>query len=133
MGAGRPLKYQTVEELQSAVDAYFRDDCMMKLGDAEIFAPTMGGLACALGVSRQTLVSYRDKDEFLDTIKNARSKIGAALEQRLYSNSVAGVIFNLKNNFEWKDKQEVETKDVTHEVTDEDLNAKILEMMDKLK
>jgi len=127
------MKYKTLEELQEAIDKYFKEDAMIKMGEHEMFAPTMSGLAYSLGMCRKTLLNYSNKDEFLHAIKDARNRIAAALEQRLYFSNPTGVIFNLKNNFDWKDKQEVETKDVTQEISDEDLNAKIVELMEKLK
>ena len=33
--------------------------------------------------------------------------IEAHLEKKLFGNNVTGLIFNLKNNFDWKDKTEV--------------------------
>lgn len=127
------MKYKTVEDLRAAIDDYFETDAYIGEGDNRMFAPTMSGLAYHLDLSRQGLLNYDGKDGFFDTIKRARNKVGVALEQRLYGNNVTGIIFNLKNNFDWKDKQEIETKDTTNEVTDEDLNAKILELMEKLK
>ncbi len=134
MGAGQPMKYKTVEELEQAVDDYFENDAYMtdKEGNKE-YLPTMSGLALSLGVDRRTVVNYSHNEKYFPTIKKARSKIESFIETRLYGNNVTGCIFNLKNNFDWKDKQEVETKDTTNEVTDEDLNAKILELMGKLK
>lgn len=116
MPAGRPPKYKTPEEMQEVIDAYFRKGgdegdsggAWMQFGDAEVFAPTISGLAFALGMSRQALCDYEKKDEFLDTIKRAKSRVEIALEQKLYGNAVTGTIFNLKNNFGWKDKQEQE-------------------------
>lgn len=44
---------------------------------------------------------------FFDTIKNAKLKIENYLEKHLVTdNGVTGIIFNLKNNYGWKDKQE---------------------------
>ena len=132
--AGQPMKYKTVENLQEAVDDYFETDAfvMNSSGESE-YLPTMAGLALSLDVDRKTVVNYSHRDEYFPTIRKARAKIESFIETRLYGNNVTGCIFNLKNNFDWKDKQEVETKDTTHEVTDEDLNAKIMELMEKLK
>ena len=130
---GRPLKYKTVDELKTAIDDYFETDAYIEMGENKMFAPTMSGLAYHLDLSRQGLLDYDGRDGFLDTIKRARNKVGVALEQRLYGNNVTGIIFNLKNNFDWKDKSELVTKDITDEVSDEDLNAKILELMQRLK
>jgi len=115
---GRPLAFNSVEELEEKIDAYFKsEDCYLVQGDDSIYAPTMSGLALYLGVSRATIVNYSYKEQYFDTIKKARSMIENHLEQKLYGNTVTGVIFNLKNNFNWKDKSEVENTNVemTHE------------------
>ena len=115
---GRPLAFNSVEELEEKIEAYFvSEDCYLVQGDDSIYAPTMSGLALYLGVSRATIVNYSYKEQYFDTIKKARSKIETHLEQKLYGNTVTGVIFNLKNNFNWKDKSEVENTnvEVTHE------------------
>lgn len=104
--AGRPAKFKNAAEMQAAIDYYF-EDCK------ERKAPlTMSGLALALGFeSRQSLVDYKSRgDEFSDTIKEARKKVEMSVEERMLSSTgvVAGVIFNAKNNFGWRDKQEID-------------------------
>lgn len=69
---------------------------------------TVTGLALALDTSRETLTDYEDKEEFSDTIKRAKDKIQNYLELNLNSPSPTGTIFNLKNNYGWKDKTESE-------------------------
>lgn len=118
---GRPLKYQSVEELDKAIALYFETDAYMGEGDSKMFAPTMSGLAYALGIDRKTLHSYAHNDEFLHSIKRAKSRVETALEQRLFSNNVAGVIFNLKNNYSWTDKQEID-----HQSSDGSMSIKVL-------
>lgn len=115
---GRPPVFETPEQMADAINKYFSTDALLE--DAEgrsIFAPTMTGLARAIGLSRQSLCNYAEKSEFLDTIKEARSIVAEALEQKLYGSAVTGVIFNLKNNFGWKDKQEIDQKniEISHE------------------
>lgn len=100
--AGRPPKYKTAEELQKLIDQYWEN---LKPEQP----PTVTGLALALGMSRQDLINYQARDEFFDTIKQAKQAVEEFNESRLITgNSVAGVIFNLKNNFNWKDKTEQE-------------------------
>lgn len=102
---GRPPKYKTVEELQLVIDKYWED---LRLGLPPAI-PTVTGLALALNMSRRCLVEYGEKEEFSNTIKKAKQKVEVFNESKLISgNSVAGVIFNLKNNFNWKDKTEQE-------------------------
>jgi len=105
---GRPVKYDSVDEVSRIIDEYFKTDAYVGEGKDRVYAPTMSGLAYALDLSRQGLLDYANKDKFYDTIKKARQKIEIALEQRLSGAAPAGTIFNLKNNFGWKDKQDIE-------------------------
>lgn len=104
MENGRPLKYESVEEMQKDIDKYFTD-C-----DEQGKPYTVSGLAYALGTNRQTLLNYEAKEGFFDTIKGAKAKIETFNEEMLYSKEVptTGVIFNLKNNYGWKDTQAIE-------------------------
>jgi hypothetical protein len=118
MKTGRPPAYDTPEDMQQAIDSYF-DQCV-----AEDRPPTVTGLALALGFEgRQGLLYYEtDKPEFLVTVKRAKGRIEQYIEEQLYrGSSVTGLIFNLKNNFGWKDSQEF-----THLTEDEDGNRKQL-------
>lgn len=114
---GRPLKYKTAKELQSAIDEYF-DFCDNRIkeihtkeGEAVAInhpAPyTMSGLANRLGIDRDTLINYSHKDNFSALVKAARNRVHEDVERRLMETSnQSGAIFNLKNNFGWKDKTE---------------------------
>lgn len=80
---------------------------------------TLHDLVCDRPYPRQEVSvwrnKYKDELEFSDTIK----KIDAELENRLYklalTNKVntAVAIFGLKNNYSWKEKQEIEHHDTT--------------------
>lgn len=102
---GRPVKFSSVEELQSKIDEYFETEDGKE-------TPTVTGLAIALDISRETLNDYGNNksDEFSDAIRRAKAKVAVVLEQKLYGNNVTGLIFNLKNNFGWKDKTETDIK-----------------------
>lgn len=104
MNVGRPLKYESVKEMQKDIDKYF-EEC-----DENKKPYTVSGLAYALDTNRQTLLNYEEKEEFFDTIKKAKAKIEVYNEEMLYNKEVptTGIIFNLKNNYGWKDKQEIE-------------------------
>ena len=100
---GRPKKYENVEDMEEAIEKYFAEQ------DKKGMPYTVSGLALALGMTRETLLRYEEKDIFSDTIKRAKQKIEEYVETRLFVSGIAtGVIFNLKNNFGWKDKQEIE-------------------------
>lgn len=106
MKTGRPLKFKNEAELKKAVDAYFAE-CV-----AEEKPKTMCGLALALGVDRRTLVNYSNNEEFFPTIKAARQIVEEQNEEMLVTGrgNATGIIFNLKNNFGWVDKSEVDNR-----------------------
>lgn len=95
---GGKLKYKTPEEMKAKLDEYF----------AITEVPTMSGVAYHLGFSREALREYKDRDGFLPVIQEARQKVEIFLEQKLLTSYPTGAIFNLKNNFGWKDKHENE-------------------------
>ena len=102
MPGGRPLKFQSVEEMQEMIDAYF-EKC-----DAEEEPYTITGLAIALGAtSRQTIINYEKRDEFFDTIKSAKLRVENYAEKQALTKNSAGAIFVLKNHG-WTDKQEID-------------------------
>ena len=132
---GRPMKFKSVKELQKQIDAYFescyeeiwkdepkRDDKGNKVsikGKLQYEPvkirrlkqiPTISGLAVALDTSRQTLINYEERWEFFDTIKRAKQFIESLIEEWALMNSLnpTSAIFNLKNNFNRKDKTEVD-------------------------
>lgn len=118
---GRPLKYKTAEDMQKVIDKYFEDcdNYHFKTYDEngnEIYkhAPkpyTITGLALALDLCRQDLLNYQGKKEFHDTVKRAKQRCENYAEEQLFrQGNCAGVIFNLKNNYGYKDKQEVEAE-----------------------
>lgn len=97
---GRPLKFQSVDDLQAKIDAFF-GEC-----DASKEPYTITGLALALGTSRQCLINYEDRPEFFDAIKTAKDRVENYAEKRLFTGQPTGPIFALKN-FGWKDSQNV--------------------------
>jgi hypothetical protein len=106
MGAGRPLKFKSVKELEQKIKAYF-DSCHDEEG--KIIKPlTITGLALALDTSRETLMNYEGREEFFDAIKRAKLKVENYAEEQLFiKQSPTGPIFALKN-FGWDDKQQTE-------------------------
>ena len=127
---GCPPMYKTPEEMQKVIDKYFEDcsgeyvvidGCVAvdKYGDpikTKERPLTITGLALALGFSgRQALLNYEDKEEFMDTIKRAKSRIEQYAEERLFDkDGVNGAKFNLSNNFKgWREKQEIDSNVTT--------------------
>ena len=99
--AGRPLKFKTNKELKTAIDEYF-EYCR------EYDKPeTIAGLAYHLEVERKTIYNYEARDQFLLTIKKARDRILAGLEEALFTEGKSGQIF-LAKNYGYSDKQEHE-------------------------
>ena len=81
---------------------------------------TMSGLALFLDCSRTTLYQYEnelikfnnvsenDKQRIMNAVKRAKRMVEAYQEEQLFiGKSPVGTIFSLKNNFNWKDTQEI--------------------------
>ncbi|MGD6936083.1 terminase small subunit [Bacillus infantis] len=124
--AGRPLKFGSAEELSQRIQDYFdacddnkeviitKDGAMVEVPKPKPY--TISGLAYFLGTNRQTLINYGEREEYFDTIRAAKAKIEMFVEESLWTPKVAqGVIFNLKNNFGWVDKTEVDNTIRTNE------------------
>ena len=135
MSAGRPTKYK--DEYCDLVVELMKDGA----SKAEVCLE----LECCF----QTFLNWQEEHaEFLEAVKKGLhlskgkwEKMGrlAAFGNVEGFNSTAW-IFNMKNRFgrmdefgeKWGDKQEIETKDTTNDVSEEELNARILELMSKL-
>lgn len=125
---GRPPKYTSKKKLQEKIDEYFEscEGTYLKDDNNEYVLdkynrpilvgkrpPTTTGLALALGFnSRQSLLNYKAKEEFLDTITRAYARIEQYTEERLFDKDGAnGAKFSLANNFEgWKDKKSIDAE-----------------------
>ena len=132
--AGRPPIFTSVEEMQEKIDAYF-EECKgtvatdkegnvltNKYGEPVVIGEkplTITGLALAIGFnSRQSLLNYEGKEEFLDTIKRAKAKVEQYAEERLFDKDGSnGAKFSLSNNFKgWAEKQQIEA-DVKNDIS----------------
>ena len=149
MTIGRPPLYTENEQIIPLVDAYFKacddkkevitnDKGQMKI----ILEPyTVSGLCMALNMTRETLNQYEDNEVFSDTIKAAKQRIENWIETKALVGAINPVvsIFNLKNNFGWKDKTETELSNKEGEsfkisgnaLNEEQLNARIAELSKK--
>lgn len=123
---GRPLKFETVELLDQAIRAYFDScnphtqrrvvDCGINEAGETIWRErevmteqqpyTVSGLARALGITRDTLINYKERDEFFDSVQAAYERCHEFAEQQLYGKSASGASFSLKNNWGWEDKKQ---------------------------
>lgn len=116
---GRPLKFSSVDELQSKIDAYFeemKNILYINADGAPVFEPlTITGLALALDTTRKTLMEYEERDEFSNTIKKAKTRIENFAEKRLFGSAPTGAIFALKN-YGWKDTQDVTQTNINPQV-----------------
>lgn len=120
MGNTNALKYKTQEDLQKGIDAYFN------MCDEKQKPYTMSGLALSLGIDRATLVRYGDRDLFANQVKNAKQRVQAQLEENalMGKGNAVFTIFNLKNNYGWRDQVEVKNE---HEIT------KVDELLEAIK
>lgn len=106
IGNTNALKYKNKEDLQKGIDAYF-EEC-----DNKKLPYTMSGLAESLDIDRRTLTNYGKNESFFPLIKKAKQKV----ERQLEENALMGkanatfTIFNLKNNYGWQDKMEMEVR-----------------------
>ena len=112
--------------MQELIDKYFEDcDGHLLLDDDERplldkwgkpivigdHPPTVTGLALALGFhSRQSLLNYQGKRQFMDTITRAKMRVEEYAERRLYDRDGArGAEFTLRYNFRWAQEERADT------------------------
>lgn len=110
---GKKPRYYKAEAMQKKIDEYF------KKCDDEGDNYTVTGLALHLGfLSRHAIIDYEKEDvkrieenekkAIAHTIKKAKLKIEQSLESKLQnSKQVAGIIFNLKNNYGYVDRTDL--------------------------
>ena len=96
---GRPLKYETPEDLQLLIDEYFEQTPVEK--------QTITGLAIHLDTDRITLCQYEGRDQFANTVKKAKQRIEHAYELHGMEHRSSFDIFRMKN-MGWQDKTEVD-------------------------
>jgi hypothetical protein len=138
---GRPPKYKSAKELEAQINAYFDHIQGEKRGRKWIRpaeAPTVTGLALFLGfASRQSLLDYKEKQEFTDIIKRAVTVIEHGYELKLSGTTATGAIFALKN-MGWQDKYYGELtgkdgKDLYSTKTDDELKDLLKSTLSKLE
>ncbi len=116
---GRPEKFNSPEKLEKLCMRYI-DDCRKDKKPI-----TVSGLCIYLGTTRDTLMEYQRKQEFVGTIKRLKLYAENFAEEYLYNGNgraVVGAIFALKN-FGWSDKMEIESSNKPHIMTQEERDA----------
>ena len=103
---GLQPKYKTSEELEERCNEYF-------IKCDEMDEPyTIVDLALNLGfMDRHAILNYKGRSKaFNATVKRVTARIEGQRVRKMLkgSHNVAGCIFDLKNNFGYKDKQETE-------------------------
>jgi hypothetical protein len=126
MAGGRPLKFQTVKELEDKIELYF--DSFKKGGENEGKPMLVSGLAYHLDICTTTLFSYEKNSEFLAPIKKAKQRVEMQYENGLHQAAPTGSIFALKN-FKWKDKSEQDLNNRYVDKEGKDLHTKDLEII----
>lgn len=98
---GRPRLYDDPAIFAAKVEEYF----------VGVTIPSMAGIAYHLGFSdRDSFSNYADYgDEFSRTVKRAKLRIEQDRIERLNDKTkfTPGTIFDLKNNYGWKDQQDL--------------------------
>lgn len=128
MAAGRPKKY-TAKAFREAVETYFArlrtivpmldplgENLLDVNGDPIVrtvytIPPTISGLCLALGIDRSTWQNYADPEKnpkHAPICEDVRLRIEAYLEEQLLTRekSLQGIIFNLQNNYGWRERHE---------------------------
>lgn len=135
---GAPRKYDSANALSKAVNQYFRSICyedyirdilgspVLNLDGEPIkrvffaVAPTIPSMCLALGITPRTWRNYCDEKKHPEFAK-VTSMTMAVLEAWLAHESVTrekslqGILFNLKNNYGWTEKQEIELGEKTRQ------------------
>ena len=125
---GRPRKYEAAEDLLNAINAYFlycdseKETSTNDKGHEKITQKpyTITGLCIYLGITRETWSQYAKLAPFADIITIAKLKVENYVEENSLNGKINPImsIFNLKNNFGWTDRFDINTN-----VQPEQLNA----------
>ena len=100
-------KFKSPEEFNKKCEEYFENGGT-PIPNTPFKLFTMGGIYNHLDICRDTWSDYGKKKGYSDTVKKARCRVEQCIEEL----SLLGVIdktcaiFNLKNNFHWRDKPE---------------------------
>lgn len=116
---GRPRIYKTIEEMQPLIDEYFeiKSGAKRKVvlkNKTVVYIPDpepvhISGLCAYLGLTHETLGQYQKKEEFSDSITQAKQMCEEyAVNMCFKGHNKAD--FVLQNNFKWRNRSETENK-----------------------
>lgn len=148
MPAGRPKKY-TRKSLEKAVKEYFNsisftqkavdqfgEEICNDAGEpityrAFIRPPSISALCLYLGIEKRTWANYAEDPDMAPVVEHTKAQVEAYLEEQLTirEKGVQGIIFNLQNNYGWKNKQEVELGEKTRK----EMNVNSISLAEKLE
>ena len=135
---GKPKAYEP-DELTQAIIEYFRDmdtENRERKEQGEKQRPfTISGLCNYLDIHMDTWCEYAKKSEYSDSIKKAKKTVEQYVEEGLLNGTLStiGSIFNLKNNFGWVDKIDINTTNQPDQLTTDDIKGKINAMREQDK
>lgn len=100
---GRKKKY-TPQKLKNRIIDYFAEIMVLNK------PPTVSGLMVHLKMNRDQFYQYAQYPEYRDIMEHAKNIMENWLEERLVLSKTnpSGLIFALKNRFNWKDTQTIE-------------------------
>lgn len=105
------IKYKTRMLLVDETGAVSHDGTGRPLTERVFLRePSVSGLCLALGISKQTWSSYKADEALGRACEAFLLRLEDHLVDKLDGNkvkTVQGVVFNLKNNFAWRDKVDV--------------------------
>lgn len=124
---GRPRKWSSPKKMEEAIEEYFEacEGTPVYDGEGKLIVvkgsivykdrkpPTVSGLAYYLGFqSTQSLFDYQKEEKFSAIITRAKLRIESYLEERLMDrDGQRGAEFNLRCNYGWNDKKEMNNDD----------------------
>lgn len=121
---GRPRLYKNAVELNNKISEFFR------VSEEKKTPYTISKLALYLGLSRQGLLNYKGRKEYVDAINKAVLKCADYVETMLLTGrNPIGSIFWLKNNAGWEDKTQVEKQELPFSLEIKKSKPKIEEEM----
>ncbi len=135
---GAPRKYKTAKALGRAIEKYFRSiSCVVPVIGADgmpmvnrdgeavekvtyMIPPSVVSMCLYLGIDKRTWANYCDvkkHPEFAEVTSRAMMRHEAYLVEQsiVREKSVSGILFNLQNNYGYRQKAEVELGEATRE------------------